>query len=59
MDDQIINRDSDLDLLYDAWTVIANAENWFTDPGGEWVTVAIKWREQFHTRLRMATGASL
>lgn len=40
------------DLLYDAWTVIANARGW--DDNDEWRAAAIRWRDRWHAYLDWA-----
>jgi hypothetical protein len=44
---------ADIDLLYEAWTVIANAGegNWEKNETAEWREVAVRWRDKFHARL--------
>ena len=37
------------DLLYRAWTVIANAQGW--DKDTEWRRAAIRWRDAWHETL--------
>lgn len=34
-------------LLYRAWNIIANGQEWLTEPDGEWVEAAKAWRMSF------------
>lgn len=47
--------DKEYDVVYTAWTLIANARDWLLDDeqAKEWVEAAIRWRdEQFHPLLK-------
>jgi hypothetical protein len=40
------------DLLYDAWTVIANvSEGRWSEQSDKWVTAALRWRDRWHAHL--------
>ena len=46
------------DLLYTAWTIIANAAHWnMEDPSSlEWRAAAIRWRDRFHDTIATVAG---
>jgi len=49
---------SDLDLLEDAWGIIANAGggNWKLESDG-WRKAAKKWRDRYHRRIKRGAHA--
>lgn len=40
-----------LELVMDAWVVISNAGNGWTNVDPEWRKAAAHWRDRFHTAL--------
>lgn len=51
--------DLDLDELYQAWALIANARDWLLEDvqAKEWVEAATKWRDNvWHPALRRANA---
>jgi hypothetical protein len=51
-DDQVAWAGDHGDLLYTAWTIIANAPDAWTEPS-EWRSAAERWRDRFHVWLAL------
>lgn len=57
-DSEPVTGDEAADLLYVAWTIIANAGggDWTTQTD-EWVAAAVRWRDRFHALIGSAEEA--